>query len=220
MAYTKTEWNTKDPITKERMNHIETGIEDAHSDITAANTSISNLSSDISTANDNASTALDRANTALTTASGNTQNATNGNEAYTQLIRALAPQSTDQYSGTFESLTALINAIYVAMRAADGELGTQISNLAADVTTAYGAGPEGIGSAVTLYKVPGTAITNLSDKFTDITYKIGLQSNSITSIESNYTAMLAALNSATGTGFTSLSERLDAIDGGTGAYAA
>jgi len=30
MAYTKTTWNTNDPITQERMNKIEQGIEDAH----------------------------------------------------------------------------------------------------------------------------------------------------------------------------------------------
>jgi len=30
MAYTKTNWVSGDPITQERMNHIETGIEDAH----------------------------------------------------------------------------------------------------------------------------------------------------------------------------------------------
>lgn len=36
MAYTKTAWYTGDPITQEKMNHIETGIEEAHSNAAEA----------------------------------------------------------------------------------------------------------------------------------------------------------------------------------------
>ena len=57
MAYTKTQWNAGDPITQERMLHIEQGIADAHSanytnasDIDSLESAVGTMVSDISTA--------------------------------------------------------------------------------------------------------------------------------------------------------------------------
>ena len=47
MAYSKQTWSTGDPITQEKMNHIEDGIADAHSAASAATSDVSDLSSSI-----------------------------------------------------------------------------------------------------------------------------------------------------------------------------
>ena len=43
MAYSKQTWSTGDPITQEKMNHIEDGIADAHSAASAATSDVSDL---------------------------------------------------------------------------------------------------------------------------------------------------------------------------------
>jgi len=53
MAYTKTQWNSGDPITQERMNKIEEGIENAHKLESSINAAASTANTAASTANTN-----------------------------------------------------------------------------------------------------------------------------------------------------------------------
>jgi len=64
MAYVKTQWNTGDPITQEKMNHIEQGILDASStgdtnvaNINAINNNIATIQSSLITTDQKASNA-------------------------------------------------------------------------------------------------------------------------------------------------------------------
>jgi len=57
MAYSKQTWSTGDPITQEKMNHIEDGIADAHSAASAATSDVSDLSSSITTLTSDMTTA-------------------------------------------------------------------------------------------------------------------------------------------------------------------
>jgi hypothetical protein len=80
MAYTGTPWNSGDPITQDRMNKIEKGIEDAHSSSTAA----ANKANEAKTKADTNAEKIGN----LETAVGNlqtkvTQNASFGEEAIT-----------------------------------------------------------------------------------------------------------------------------------------
>ena len=57
MAYTKTTWNTGDPITQERMNKIEQGIFDAHSTGSTNTSNIANMETTLETATSDISNA-------------------------------------------------------------------------------------------------------------------------------------------------------------------
>ena len=89
MAYTKTQWNTGDPITQERMNHIEDGISDAHSMASTNNSNVSNLETIVGTLNSDVSGAKQDIQALQRDVSTIGQNSALGAKAWTQVSGAI-----------------------------------------------------------------------------------------------------------------------------------
>ena len=109
MAYTKTQWNSGDPITQERMNKIEKGIEDAHKLESSINSAASTANAAASAANTNTGkiTALETTVSNLQTTVA--QEASFGQEAMTQIHAA-----TDSNDPAYENLDSRFTAIETA----------------------------------------------------------------------------------------------------------
>ena len=89
MAYTKTQWNAGDPITLERMLHIEQGIADAHSANQTNATNIGSLESTIGTITSDVSTAKGDIQALQQSQSDNTTFGKEGHAAWTHISGAV-----------------------------------------------------------------------------------------------------------------------------------
>ena len=88
MAYTKHPWTTREPITQEKMNHIEDGINDAHTGLSARYTK-SEIDSIVSDINDDIANAQGTADDALSIANTADGKTAAGNRAWTYVSAAM-----------------------------------------------------------------------------------------------------------------------------------
>ena len=144
MAYTKTQWNTGDPITQERMNHIEDGISDAHDGMSSLSTSVSSMNDTV-----------DSIDTDLTTAKNNIaqlqrdvatigQNSAAGTKAWAQVSDAIemsgdvVTKSLAQRFSNAEALITSVSSEVSAARRGQTDLVTKIEQIDANISTLSG----------------------------------------------------------------------------------
>ena len=155
-SYTKTSWNTGDPITQEKMNKIEDGIANAHSAATTNSQTIDSVQSTVSTVDTRSSNNATAIQNLQVVVSGIGQNSDQGVKAWTQVREAI------EMNG--DTVTKSLNR-----RISDTE--TSIGNLRTEIQDAHRANVvndtldnrfDDLDSRISEYN---TAIGIINDKF-------------------------------------------------------
>ena len=144
MAYTKTQWNTGDPITQERMNHIEDGILDAHDGMSSLSTSVSNMNDTVGSIDTNLVTAQNDITQLKRDVATIGQNSAAGTKAWAQVSDAIemsgdvVTKSLAQRFSNAEALITSVSSEVSAARKGQTDLVTKIEQIDSNISALSG----------------------------------------------------------------------------------
>ena len=221
MAYTAHTWSIGEPITQEKMNHIEQGIADSvdsaslTSAVNSLNSAINSVSAAVQTANYNASLAVEQVNQAA-------QNAQYGYNAWTQVSNAITidetgtiTQSLNERIGVVEASTTAINAKIGGSYSASNTVYQHIGRVEGDLSTLSGIVDRAKGSSTDLQARLDRVDNTLSTYSTAIAGINTLYNNATGEyehLEDRFGAIEQELQDThNGNDYESLDERLEAM---------
>ena len=144
MAYTKTQWNTGDPITQERMNHIEDGISDAHDGMSSLSTSVSSMNDTVESIDTDLVTAKNDITQLKRDVATIGQNSAAGTKAWAQVSDAIemsgdvVTKSLAQRFSNAEALITSVSSEVSAARKGQTDLVTKIEQIDTNISALSG----------------------------------------------------------------------------------
>lgn len=207
MAYEKTVWAVQDPITKERMNHIEDGIADAHSGVSTVDSKIQEQVSRMAqlqtlVANNTASIG-----TLQSDFSTITTNSKDGHDAWTQVAGAITMngdivvQSLNDRIGAIENVNSNQETELRGGRGTYDNIGDNITDIRNKINT--------MNSSITTIE---SKFASASGTYQTVEDRFAASETNITNLKTDLSTLTEEVVTARGTNGTTLNARFQRIE--------